>query len=762
MHRHYRLTREHALTGAALVAVAAAYLPSSPARADQASTPPASTSDAATDNAGSGGLQEIVVTAQHRRENLQDVPISVAAVSAQTLAQAGINSTGDLSQIVPSVQFARSGPSGLFFVRGIGTTNAAPGEEGASAFYVDGVYLPDLAQTMNNFNNIERIEVLKGPQGTLFGRNAFGGLINIITREPGDTFTADGELGYANYNTVSGKLYVAGPIADHLAMDIALTERNQADGWGRNLTLNRDNAFEDYYGARSKMVFTPSALTKITLTGDYMWDKDTTSSGWRQVDGFIGTGGYGSPGGYNTLADHYQFNTMKNWGFSLNGEFNLGFATLTALGAIRDSTVKANLDVEGGPLPILDIDYTSGSRTYQGELRLASTRTEPFSWQGGVFYLHNRSFNDSLFYGSVFGALKDQLINSALTTNSYAAFGEATYSITPTTHVTGGVRYTRDERTLGGTITYATASAKPIVSPTSGKLTYGEFTYRVAIRQEITDRINVYASLNRGFKAGTYNLQSPNLPPVLPEFITAYEVGIKSELFDHRLRLNLTGFHYDISDYQVRSGAGSAIGASVLLNAAKAKVDGIEVEIDAQPIKELRIFGGFTWLDARYGKFGGPGAAYQAPFSYALPAVCDTPATFDRDPGHVTGPPTGGLLTCYGDASGNKLALAPTIAASVGSTLTLPVRKSGTVSLTTSLNYNGGYYFEPDNYFQQKDFVLLNASLEYRPSRNWGIEVWGKNLTDTHWIATLNTTGTGAYTALSAPRTYGVTGKFDF
>lgn len=134
----------------------------------------------------SQGLDEIIVTAQRRSESLQDVPIAVAAVTASSLEEAGVSATRDLPQIVPSVQMTRSGPSGLFFVRGVGTTNAAAGEEGANAFYVDGVYLGDLNQAINNFNNIARVEVLKGPQGTLFGRNATGGLIHIITREPGD------------------------------------------------------------------------------------------------------------------------------------------------------------------------------------------------------------------------------------------------------------------------------------------------------------------------------------------------------------------------------------------------------------------------------------------------------------------------------------------------------------------------------------------------------------------------------------------------
>ena len=173
-----------------------------------ASAAPAFASDAAADqakSADSGQLDEIVVTAQHRSENLRLVPISVNAVTADTLKNAGIANTSQLVQSVPSLNFTRSGPSGIFVIRGVATPNGAAGEEGSTAVYVDDVYMPDLASTVNNFNNIERIEVLNGPQGTLFGRNATGGLIRIITKDPStDRTVFNGEMGYGNYEIFSG------------------------------------------------------------------------------------------------------------------------------------------------------------------------------------------------------------------------------------------------------------------------------------------------------------------------------------------------------------------------------------------------------------------------------------------------------------------------------------------------------------------------------------------------------------------------------
>ncbi len=157
------------------------------------------------------GLEEIVVTAQRRKENLQTVPISVTAVTAKALEASGITDTRMLVQAVPSVQVTNSGPSNIFFIRGVGNSSAGTGEEGANAFYIDGVYLADLNQINAEFNNIERVEVLKGPQGTLFGRNSSGGLINIITKEPGQDFEGRVKLGYGNYRQIKGQAYISGP-----------------------------------------------------------------------------------------------------------------------------------------------------------------------------------------------------------------------------------------------------------------------------------------------------------------------------------------------------------------------------------------------------------------------------------------------------------------------------------------------------------------------------------------------------------------------
>lgn len=750
------LSTRHRLGGAALLALIAG-LSSAPAAAQAPQQP----------EADQQGLQEIIVTAQRRAENLQVVPIAVTAVTAQALESAGVGGTNALPQITPSVTFTRSGPSGLFFIRGVGTTNAAAGEEGANAFYVDGVYIADLGQTINNFNSVQRIEVLKGPQGTLFGRNATGGLIHVITRDPGDETVIHGKVGYANYETVSGQLYAATPLTDNLSADVAVTGTSQGEGWGRNITTGQDTRLGGQWGVRSKWVWKPGDIVRFTLTGDHYEIDDNSALAWRIGGGTLGLGGTVAPAGQDASANDAQHSSLRIWGISLKTEVDLGFANATNIVAYRKNENHSFLDVDGGPQPLLRFDYVSGSRSFQEELRLASTATHPFSWQVGAFYLRSVADNNQKQRGTALGGYFTGVnILSKLNTDSWAVFGEATYDITPTTHLTGGVRYTEDKRAFRATQTTIVNEVPGAVtsfpSVASGnlfdRLSYNEWSYRGALRQDITDRINVYASFNHGFKAGTYSLQSPSQPAVRPQFIDAFEVGLKSELFDRRLRVNIAAYHYDITDYQIRSVLN---GTTALFNAGTVKVDGIDAEFEAAVMDNWRVYGGVSILDSHFGYF--PNAL----FYYPSPATCvgtaANPAPTGVTPGFVTGAPVGGVTSCVGSVAGNQTPLAPKFTANLGGTYTIELGEESKLLLNALYSYNSGYVFEPDGVQRQTAFNLVNASAEYRLNEHFGVEIWGNNLTDTNYYAQKITTAPFAVLhSRAAPRTYGVNVKFDF
>jgi iron complex outermembrane receptor protein len=710
------------------------------------------------------GLADIVVTAQRRQENLQEVPISISAIGAQTLDDAGVTSTDTLTQSVPSVQFTRSSASGLFFIRGVGTTNAASGDEGSNAFYLDNVYLPDLGQTVTSFNNIERVEVLKGPQGTLFGRNAFGGLIHVITREPGQETVVSAEASYGNYQTMEGRLYVATPLSSNVSIDLAVTGREQGNGWGRNIARNEEIRKLDYHGARSKLVFKPNGDLKITLAGDYYsYTDDTTTLVNDPIYPGIGPSGpAGSVGYFNSEGNDPTLTKLTNWGTSLTIDADLGFASLNTISALRRSKNHSLLDIDKGTAPLIALDLGTVTRSHQQEIRLISKDVDPFSWQIGAFYLRSRVSNDFSLLGAAVGGINSgSNVDSAMTTDSFAAFGEISYNLTPTTKLIGGLRWTMDKRKYAGTRFSVTNGANGSVLFTKqSSLSYDEFTYRLALRQEITDDISVYGSINRGFKAGTFTIASPEVDPVQPQFITAYELGLKTELFDRKLRLNVSAYHYDITDYQVRT-ASLALAQVVLLNAAAVKVDGIDIEFETNPLVGLKLFGGATLLNSRFAQFRPiPGVTPGAPFLYANPAVCDAPGT--ADPGTTTGPLKGGFLTCFGDASGRQTPIAPDFSASLGATYEMGVGHSGTVRLAALFSYNSGYPFEPDGLLRQSDYSVLNTSIQYKPTENWELELWGRNIAQTKYFVTRTGTSLGGSVTPSAPRTYGATLRYDF
>lgn len=697
----------------------------------------------ASDSQRLSGLEEIIVTAQRRQESLQDVPISVVALTADALQHRGVVDTIALPEVVPSVKYTSSGPSGIFFIRGVGNTNAGLGEEGANAFYVDGVFMPDLFQSVLMFNNIDRVEVLKGPQGTLFGRNSSGGLVHVITREPDQETEASIKVGYANYDKVTTQAYLGGGLTETVAADIAISTANQSDGWGKNLTNGSDVGKGWHGGMRSKVVWTPTDTAKFTLAADYMKLSSDTSNLWRLAPGSTGMGWPPSPATIRTapLGNEYHvesndpINTrLRVAGASLTAEFDLNWATLTSITAARTLTNDSGIDVDAGPLPLLAIRLDSETSSFQQELRLASNDADPFSWQAGVFLLKSSAELTGtetaglLLQGAMFSDDVEQTIESV------AIFGEASYALTPATQVTAGLRYTRDEIDLD-------AHRNTIVEPLGIVASQGrkdsatdeEVTWRLALRHDLTDNVNIYASYNRGFKSGLFTVMAAPWQRVEPQTIDAFEVGLKSELLDNRLRLNAAAFRYEIDNYQIRAVTG--VGNSTLLNAAEVEVDGLELEMEAVPFEGLSVFGSATWLDSEF-------------------------SNFPNAPTYIPSLVGGGVEQTI-NAKGNDTPLAPSFAGSIGASYSLPVDR-GELRVTGVYSYSGSYYFESDNRLKQPSYGIFNASLAWNPTAHWGIELWARNLTDKRHYVQMTGQQTGDWAARAAPRTYGVNVSYSY
>lgn len=731
------------LIGASSVAASMMAVPAraqtaaAPSEGQEAAPPAQEAAPQAADD--SGALEDIVVTAQRFAENLQKVPIAVSAISSDMLQSKGIRSTEDLNIVVPSVNVQRTSGVGVIFIRGVGSNSRAPMQEPPVAFYVDGVYYPGALSSSSSFSNVERIEVLKGPQGTLFGRNSMGGLVNIITSDPSDVLTGQVKAGYGNYDTAEGSLYVSGPITDNLAADFSAYGYHQGEGWGKNLILGGDANYRKEYQFRSKWQWKPGADTVITLAGDYAWNSsdigatamtlpDLPPPPASQSQTFF----RGSI--YDTIANLRNTGVLTNYGGYLRVAHDLGQIRLVNTSAYRMVRRIDQLDNDASPYSLSDAYFTDNTESFSNELQILGSAENRIQWQAGLFYFYSRSgYQPQIIYAPAFGASLFRRNFSEQKANSYSAYAQATFPIfSDATKITLGGRYTRDVKKFFGT----THSAAGLLAEVHDDKTEGRFTYRAAISQQFSPTVLAYASISSGFKSGYWNGSNPAQAPVNPELLTDYEVGLKTELFDRRVRLNFSAFYYDYTDLQLTQ---TRITGSVNANAAAASVYGLEIEGQANIARNFSINYGASFIRGKYDSY--PNAT-----------------------SFITSPTTGVGVSTPVDNSGNDLQRTPKVMANIGFDYRIPTTSSGEFGINGNWAYNDGFYFEPDNQYREPAYSLFNFEVRWTdPADKYTVRAWLKNAFDKGFYTLLRTAnGTPPYASPGAPRTFGISAQVNF
>jgi iron complex outermembrane recepter protein len=690
-------------------------------------------------------LEEIVVTAQRRSENLQNVPIAISAITGATAQRIGVTGPDTLAVAAPSLQFQRtSGNGGVPFIRGIGSSQAIAGSEAPVAMYLDDVYIGTPSATIFSFNNIERIEVLKGPQGTLFGRNATGGVIQVRTKRPSQKQQLDAFVGYGRYDTVGGSLYANTPLSDVLAVNIAANGKHQRQGYGRSFTTGEDIFKGWEYAVRGEMLWEPSSETSALLTADYTRSKGDIGLNVVLRPGTVAVGGGTNQGKFVSLNTPPDFSRNSQYGVSLRLDHDAGWARLVSISAYRKSSLFYVVDQESVPL-IITATIDTNTKNLTQEFQILSAEDSRLKWIAGSFFMRSRAAYDPFHLtGSSQAPFKFTDLVNHQTLTSFAGFGEVKYDVLPDTNVTVGLRYTRDSYDL------STARFNDVGQPFPGQTfekeaTFSKWTYRAILDHNFTDDVMGYASYSRGFKSGGFNLTAPGVAPgapaVLPEVLDAYEVGLKTELFDRMLRFNIGAFHYDYSNLQVTV---VIPGASRTVNAATSRVKGVDVDFTFAPTRRFTLSGGFAYLDGKYTSFP------NGPLYVPNPAVC-TPVP------QTTGPLSGGNAQCAADLAGNRTVRTPKFSGSITAAYTLP-SDVGDFTLSTTLYHNSKFYWEPDNRLTQPNYNLLNATLAWvSSSGRYEARLWGKNLFNEYYFnysneATLRDSGSPAM-----PRSYGVT-----
>ena len=688
---------------------------------------------------GGAQLQEVVVTANRRSENLQNVPITVNAVSGAALANAGVTNLQDLAVVVPGLNVNNDSGYLNTHLRGVGSTTPGPGIESPVAVYVDGVYYANTQGVNLDFVDVNQVEVLKGPQGTLFGRNATGGLIQVTTKDPSQTPALDVDLGYGNYNTSRGDLYAAGGIAPNLAGSIAGDVTHQGDGFGKNFYSGADvNKVEIDLQLRSKLVWTPSEGTKITSILDYAQVR-ASDEALRVPPGTLpaaptGPSYGGSP--WDIDVNLQPLYMVKTGGASIRLDQSLPFARLMNIVAYRYTYGATHLDVDETATPSEAILFHQDEHQVTEELQLQSLPASWIKWTGGVFYFNDLARVNPLNVqlGPTPALNPDFPINNIFAygtqnTESVSGYGQASAEILPKTNLTFGARYTYETRSLLGTQTLDVGEHPVVFLPQvdESKAFYRP-TFRVALDHRFSPLLLTYVSFNTGFKSGGFNPTAIETPAFRPETIDAYEAGVKTNLLGNRIRADLSYFYYDYNEIQVQK---LLNGTTSIINGAGAHISGVDLDVAAKVTSALNVHGGLEYLHDRFSSFP------NAPLSSASGLV---PVT-------------------TGSAAGNRLPLAPDAVVDLGADYVASDLLGGDATLSVAYLFNTGYFLEPDNVLHQADYSSLNASAKWKSrSGRYTVRVYGNNLTDAVIVGfgTTETSGTHGE-QFQPPRTYGFT-----
>jgi iron complex outermembrane receptor protein len=706
-------------------------------------------------------LEEIVVTAQRRQENLQDVPIAISAMTGQMLEDAGVRDPRDLQAYVPSLQF-QSGTAAtttIIFLRGVGIGDFNSNTTGAVGVYVDDVFLGANAGKLFNVFDGEGVEVLRGPQGTLYGRNTTGGAIKFASRKPTNELSTDLSVLYGRYNEVRLEGGIGGPIVDDKLKIRVSGLYDKRDGWMHNRVTGHDLNDVDLWAARAIIDFTPtdSLLLRLSL------HSGQNNGGARQFQhrgqgvGFDGSPMFDENGvpldgmGYadtdhNVNAGDFNIEgkeKVKVSGGSLLGEFKLDGVTLTSITAYEKVDRNTLEDTDASPNDVLTAVYIDKPEQWSEELRAQSNGDGRLNWIAGAFF-----FDDDLETDSSFDVLRSLrpyfqsdenptgfspensvgLLRYPYTqkTRSWALFGQTDYALTDAWNLTAGLRYTEDKIDFKYAAFFDEAGVGtfPVVS-TDDSSKFTNTSGRLALSYKVSDDTLLYGSISSGYNSGGYPGGSAQydfqLEPFDSEKLYAYEVGAKTELLDRRVRLNAAAFYYDYKDLQVFIyDTSGAIPVMRKLNAGSARIYGLEAELTVKPTAQLDAFVSISMLDSEYQNF------------------------------------VDGLGN---DFSGNTLINAPEFSMSAGLTWTQPLGDAGSLQATAAGSYQSKVYLTPDNSkaYSQDPVTLLNARLAWTPpGGGFEVALWGKNLTDERWVNFMAPIITMDQLNYNDPETYGI------
>ncbi len=724
-----------ALTAAAPLFVATALITLASPALGQTTPAAAAEPNAAAIN---GALDEVVVTAQRRSERLQDVPISVAAFSTKDLESAGVVSTADLPVLTPGLVFGYQDGLAQPFLRGVGTVAAGPGIENPIAVYVDNVYYGAAIGDILSLSNVNQVEVDKGPQGTLFGRNATGGLIQILTKDPSQTFGGSVAATYGNYATAGTDIYVTGGVTPQLAADLMAHFMHQGDGYGENLLTGDPVAKTQDLSLRNKWLLDTEEGAQFRLILDYAVTHYIPN--YTLAPGTTPLGPPSHPVPSQDIVGIYQpFGDTHSGGASFQVRDDVGFAQLVSISAYRRAVAVSQSSAQLTSDPDFSISTIVGERNSQisQEFQLLSLPNSSINWATGTYlYADNAGFSPPV---NVTGALAAPFsyvdIYDIQKAYSAAFYGQATVTITTDTELTVGARYTVERRDFRGVQTVGIPGYGSEAVDDAEHALYKTPTWRVALDHHFTPDLMGYVSYNRGFKSGGFNDDLVPTVAFKPETLDAYELGGKSTLLDGRVSVDTAAFLYNYKNIQAIEYGSN--GLEFIYNAASARLYGIDLAGKVKLFQYLTLTPAVELLNTEYTSF--PNAADSTPL------------------------PGGGTAYTTASAKGHELPLAPKVTYSLSADYLVPCGVYGDVTVSATYAYDDGFFGEPDNRLHQPAYHVLDSQIAWKSySGVYSVRLWGKNLTNAEYTTSIGSQPNGDFAVFAPPRTYGVTVSTSF
>lgn len=704
-------------------------------------------------------LEEVVVTATKQARTIDSTPAAISAVTAERLGPGGIQDIRDLAVSVPNLSVGDQFGVNRTFIRGVGMTSIDLGADGAVAFLQDGAMIARPSAQLGSFFDLEQVEVLRGPQGTLYGRGATAGVVNMVTKKPSEELEGYARLTAGNYSAYTIEAAVGGPISGDTVMGRIALKIDERDGYGQNKFTGSEIDDRDAYAVRGSVHWQPSDAVGVTLLGEYFDEEDNNYAfhyfgttvvpedqlahnllGGRTIFDYYADRGK-KANLRNIYSDEEPINDRNGLAFTLLMDWQMNDVwALKSVTAWRDFERFTRDDLDVSDVWMFgQNNYVEESETLSQEFTL-SGNAAGIDWLMGAMYfteeLHGEVRVPLVNLGLLFGLPADFFNdgnywqNGDVDTDAYGLFVQGRYAFNEQWSVTAGARYNYEKRDGTGFFVF---DALGVNVPTDKSESWDAVTPKLLVEYDAGGGMLLYGQITRGFKSGVINVGSQN-DVIDPEYVWAYELGMKTGLADGRASLRAAAFYYDYTDLQVGFVNEQSVVETV--NAASASNVGIELELVARLTESLSGELSATWLDATYDEF----------------VTGDYRNNFEQV-----------------DLSGNNLQNAPEYTAFAALDYRRPVTERGSVISRIEWAWQDDVYFTEFNNSDafQEAYSVLNANLGYEGAEGrWSAVAWGRNLTDefviSNNIITAPLYGSIRVGSLLPPRTYGVTFSYNF